>query len=309
MTDENRTARPSWRVFAHFAPRFALFVGAPAAIACACLYGLPLHAVVMLLGVGTAGGLGVTIGFHRLFSHRAFRTSRPVERALMVLGCVGGQSSPIWWIATHRRHHRLSDRPGDPHSPHAGHGGKGWWRRFWHAHQGWEELRSTYDPTAVRDLTRRADLAWIDRHWYAWYLLGLALPAALGYAVGGTAFDALMGFLWGGLLRHAVSQHVTYMINSVGHLWGSQAHDTGDRSRNSLFLGLLALGEGWHNNHHAYPYSARHGFRWCQPDLSWNLIWLMERLGLAWDVKRPKLDAPKPNEAPQETPVSAAHEA
>jgi stearoyl-CoA desaturase (delta-9 desaturase) len=292
-------------------------IGGPAAVACACVYGLPAHALVSLYVMVHVAGFGVTMGFHRLFCHRSYETSRPVERVLMILGCMSGQSSPCFWVAGHRQHHRHSDQVGDPHSPHAPERDRprGRWGRFWHAHQGWTLCRATYDPAAVRDLTKRPDLAWIDRHWYLWYLLGLALPAGAGYLVGGTAYDALIGFLWGGALRHLVNQQGTFLINSVGHLWGSRDHDTGDHSRNSLLLGVLTLGEGWHNNHHAHPYSARHGFRWWQSDVTWNLLWLMERVGLVWNVKRPKLavQTPKPPadpapthaEAPQAVPVAA----
>jgi stearoyl-CoA desaturase (delta-9 desaturase) len=237
-------------------------------------------------------GIGTAMGLHRLFTHRSFETYRLIECGLLILGAMTGQSSPFFWVATHRHHHRFSDRTGDPHSPHAGDGvHASWWRRFWHSHQGWTTSWATYDPNTVRDLKRRPDLAWIDRTWYAWYLLGLALPAGAGYLLGGTGYDALMGLLWGGLLRHAVNQHASYAVNSLGHLWGSKAHDTGDESRNNMLLGVLALGEGWHNNHHAFPYSARHGFHWWQVDFVWSLVWLMERVGLAWKVKRPKLGA------------------
>ncbi len=303
--EHHPTARPAWPALSLLAPLTVMWIGAPAAIACACVYGLPVHAVVGLYVMINVTGFGVTMGFHRLFTHRSFETSRTIERALMIFGCMSGQSSPCFWIAEHRRHHRHSDRPGDPHSPHAS-GTHGWWRRFWHAHQGWTLCWASYDPTAVRDIMKRPDLAWIDRYWYAWYLLGLAIPAGVGYLIGGTAYDALIGLLWGGVLRHALNQHTTYLINSVGHLWGSRPYDTGEHSRNNLLLGLLALGEGWHNNHHAHPYSARHGFYWWQSDLTWTVLWLMERVGLVWNVKRPKLDPPTPKTAPEVSVTDAA---
>jgi stearoyl-CoA desaturase (delta-9 desaturase) len=291
MTEPECTESPAWPVFSLLVPLVAIGIGAPAAVALACADGLPIHAIVSFLVMGHLVGIGVTMGYHRLFTHRSFQTSRPVEWALMILGCMSGQSSPFSWIANHRQHHRHSDREGDPHSPHAG-TGHGWLRRFWHAHGGWTLLRwPTYDSTLVRDLKRRRDLVWIDRHWYAWYLLGLALPAVVGYLVGGTAYAALMGLLWGGLFRNAFSEQVTWAINSVCHVWGRRPYATGEQSRNNLLLGVLAFGEGWHNNHHAFPYSARHGFHWWQPDLTWNLVWLLERVGLVWNVKRPKLEA------------------
>lgn len=278
---------------------FAPAVGAPVAVAVACMYGLPAHAVVGLFAMAYATGFGVTIGFHRLFAHRSFATSRPVERALMILGCMAGQSSPFFWVATHRLHHRHSDRDGDPHSPHTA-GGRplGLLRGFWHAHAGWLRTRGFgYSPAAVGDLTRRPDLARIDRHWFLWYAAGLAVPAVAGYAVGGTTYDALIGFLWGGLLRHFLTLQATFCVNSVNHLWGSRPYPTPDHSRNNLVTGVLAFGEGWHNNHHAFPWSARHGLRWWQPDLSWWVIRGLEGCGLAWQVRRAYPDGRRPVDA------------
>jgi stearoyl-CoA desaturase (delta-9 desaturase) len=307
MTEQNRTASPRFAVFSFLIPHLALWVGVPAAVVLACADGLPPHALASAAVMAHLAGLGVTMGFHRLFTHRSFQTSRPVEWALMICGCVSGQSCPFFWVATHRLHHRHSDRSGDPHSPNEGAAGRGWLRRFWHAHQGWTIRLSSYDPTLIRDLERRPDLVWIDRRWYVWYVLGLALPGAVGYAVGGTAYDALIGFLWGGLLRQAFTEQMTYAINSVCHVWGSRPYATGEHSRNNALMGVLALGEGWHNNHHAHPYSARHGFHWWQSDMTWNLLWLMERVGLIWNVKRPKLAAAvaKQSEGAHATPVAA----
>ena len=280
-------------------------VGAPAAVVAAVVYGLPLHVAVAAFLMALASGLGVTIGFHRLFTHRAFATTRPVEWALMVLGCMAGQAAPFWWIATHRDHHRHSDRPGDPHSPHLA--GGSWWNRargFWHAHMGWLSAEHVYDPRLVADLVRRPDLAWIDRHWLEWYALGLAVPAGVAYLIGGTPADALLGFLWGGLMRHFVTQQATFAVNSVAHVWGSRPYPTPDLSRNNWLVGVLAMGEGWHNNHHAFPTSARHGFRWWQPDVSWYTIWALERVGLAWRVRRPggKPGDGRPRASPSELP-------
>ncbi|MFO0799932.1 MAG: acyl-CoA desaturase [Gemmataceae bacterium] len=299
-------ASPSRAGLIRWAHEVLPLVGTPAAVAAACVYGLPRHVAVAAFLMALASGLGVTIGFHRLFTHRAFATVRPVEWVLMVLGCTAGQAAPFWWVATHRDHHRHSDRPGDPHSPHL-HADN--WRGFWHAHMGWLHEQYVYDPRTVPDLTRRRDLAFIDRHWLEWYLLGLALPAAVAYLIGGTATDALLGFLWGGLVRHFVTQQATFAVNSVAHVWGSRPYPTTDSSRNNWLVGVLAMGEGWHNNHHAFPTSARHGFRWWQADVSWYTIWALERVGLAWRVKRPIAAHPpqrvgiQPSELPQEAQV------
>ncbi|HEV3386996.1 MAG TPA: acyl-CoA desaturase [Gemmata sp.] len=286
--DRQAQAFPNYAPVNSLATIFAPTIGALIAIVLACVYGLPAHAVVGLFAMAYATGFGVTVGFHRLFAHRSFATSRPVERVLMILGCMAGQSSPFFWIATHRVHHRHSDADGDPHSPHNVGGKKSSRvRRFWHAHVGWlRTLGFGYSPDAIRDLTRRTDLVRIDRHWLPWYLVGLAIPAVVGYAVGGTAYDALIGLLWGGLLRHFLTIQATFCVNSVNHLWGSRPYATADHSRNNLVTGILAFGEGWHNNHHAYPWSARQGLRWWQPDISWLVIRAMEACGLVWRVRR-----------------------
>src|SRR5262245_29126643 len=286
MDDVAETAAPSyygWLALAEIAP----VIGAAAAVIVAALYGQPSQTEFLLMGIMT--GLGITLGFHRLFAHRSFATVRPIEWTLMILGCMAGEK-PFFWVATHRVHHRHSDRDGDPHSPHiwAGHR-LGLLRGIWHAYFGWlHPYGYSYQLSAVRDLTCRRDLVWIDRHWFLWYLIGLAIPALAGFLIGGTAFDALIGFLWGGAFRHFIVLQMSFVVNTVCHLWGTRAYDTLDRSRNNFLLGLIAFGDGWHNNHHAFPYSARHGFHWWQPDLTWYAIRLMERIGLAWAVKRPR---------------------
>ena len=285
--DRQAVAFPTYALATSVATVFAPTVGAPIAVVVAWVYGLPAQAIVGLFAMAYATGFGVTIGFHRLFTHRSFATSLAFERAFMIVGCMAGQSSPFFWIATHRVHHRHSDEDGDPHSPQNVGGREApLLRRFWHAHVGWLRTRNfSYSPDLVRDLTRRPDLAWIDRHWLQWYFVGLAIPAVAGYAVGGTLYDALVGFLWGGLLRHFLVIQATFCVNSVNHLWGSRPYPTADQSRNNLITGILAFGEGWHNNHHAFPWSARQGLRWCQPDISWWVIRAMEACGLAWRVR------------------------
>jgi stearoyl-CoA desaturase (delta-9 desaturase) len=298
MPQRSTISRVCRRIFVD-TPIFAL-IGAPIAVVVAFEYGLPTHGIIAFLVMALATGLGITLGFHRLFSHRSFVTSRLAEWMLMVLGCMGGQNSPFYWIAHHRTHHRHSDHDGDPHSPYIWAGRRlGLLRGFWHSYSGWWHHTNEYNypngynypRAAVRDLARRPDLAWIDRHWFHFYLLGLVMPALAGFAVGGTGYDALVGLLWGGMFRQFLGLQAAWAVNSFGHLCGDRPYNTGDNSRNSLVLGLLALGDGWHNNHHAFPSSARHGFYWWQPDLTWSVIWLMERAGLAWDVKRPSPSA------------------
>src|SRR5262245_40591534 len=207
----------------------------------------------------------------------------------MILGCMGGQNSPFYWVAHHRTHHRHCDHDGDPHSPHIWAGRRlGLLRGLWHSFFNWIRSQGySYQVSAVAHLTRRPDFVWIDRHWYLWYLVGLAIPELIGFLIGGTAYDALIGFLWGGLFRQFVVLYTQSLVNTVCHLWGSRPYETTDESRNNFLVGVICLGEGWHNNHHAFPASARHGFHWWQFDLTWYVLWLMERVGLAWDVKRP----------------------
>ena len=267
------------------------FFGVPFAFFVAVQYGISASAILIFIVMLVSTGLGTTLGFHRLFAHRSFATTRSMEWTLMILGCMAGQNSPFYWVANHRNHHRYSDHEGDPHSPHIWAGRRiGFWTGIWHSYFGWLRVNGyEYDALAVKDLARRSDLAWIDRNWFKFFLAGLAIPALIGLVVGQTGYDALIGFLWGGVLRHFIALQVTFSVNSVCHLWGTRPYSTLDDSRNNFLLGVIAFGDGWHNNHHAFPHSARHGFHWWQPDFTWSVILLMERIGLVWDVKRPKL--------------------
>lgn len=269
----------------------APLLGAGFALVLVALYGRPLHAMGSFWAMSLATGLGVTIGFHRLFAHRSFITTRWSECLFMILGCMAGMGSPFAWIANHRIHHRNSDQEGDPRAYHIrGRGFFGVLAEGWELYLAWlRDSKESYSPSAIKDLASRPDLAWIDRHWFKFFLLGLTIPAGIGFLIGETAYDALIGFAWGGLFRQFAVLNLNFLADALNHQWGSQDYVTGDHSRNNFVLGLLAFGEGWHNNHHAFPYSARHGFHWWQPDLGWSMIWLMEHVGLAWRVKRPKL--------------------
>ena len=245
----------------------------------------------LLLGGWYATGLGITVGFHRMLAHRAFDATGPIRYFWMALGSLAIQGSPLMWCAVHRRHHQCSDKPGDPHSPHLHNGGV--WqiiRGFLHSHTGW--LYSPYwtDPRLkkfIPDLMVDKQALAIDRFYYVWIAVSLALPALIAGLVTWSWHGAATGFLWGGLVRAYVTHHITWSINSVCHVFGKQDYQAGDASRNNVIFGFLAHGEGWHNNHHAFPNSARHGLKWWQFDLSWVLIRGMERLRLARNVKVP----------------------
>jgi stearoyl-CoA desaturase (Delta-9 desaturase) len=237
-----------------------------------------------------ATGLGITVGFHRLFTHRAFKARRGVRTTLAILGSMAIEGPVISWVADHRKHHAFSDRPGDPHSPHVDHGGglKGALRGLLHAHVGWLFIHTQrgrherYAPDLLADPTIR----WVSRWFFAWAAAGLVAAFALGWLIGGSLHTALTGLLWGGAVRILVLHHATYSINSLCHFFGRRDFDTPDESRNLLWLSLLTFGESWHNNHHAFPTSAAHGLRRWQIDVSAGAIWLLEKAGLAWDVVR-----------------------
>lgn len=241
-----------------------------------------------------ATALGVTAGYHRLFTHRAFATVGWIKYALGALGSMSVQGTVLEWCAIHRVHHQHSDDHDDPHSPHShehgswGEGMAGLVRGFWHAHTGWLfRGRQRGLGKYVRDLSSDPVTLAVNRDFRWWVYAGLVIPAVAGGVLEGTWWGAYMGFLWGGLVRILFVHHVTWSINSVCHLWGTRAFRTGDESRNNAFIGVLTLGEGWHNNHHAFPTSARHGLAWWQLDVTYGFIRGLEMVGLAWNVRRP----------------------
>jgi stearoyl-CoA desaturase (Delta-9 desaturase) len=235
-------------------------------------------------------GLGITVGFHRLFTHRSFKAGNGVRATFAIFGSMAIEGPVISWVADHRKHHAFSDQPGDPHSPHVdhGHGFKGAMRGLLHAHVGWLFIHTQrgrherYAPDLLKDPTIR----WINRYFFVWAITGLVLPFMLGWIIGGTLHTALTGLLWGGAVRMLVLHHVTYSINSLCHFFGRRAYETKDESRNLFWLALPSFGESWHNNHHAFPTSAEHGLRTWQIDTSAMVIRLLEKLGLVWDVVR-----------------------
>lgn len=247
-----------------------------------------LH-LTLLLSMYLLSGLGVTVGYHRLFTHRAFETIWPVKWLLGILGSMAVEGPLFKWVATHRLHHQHSDTAGDPHSPHAyGAGLLAALRGLWHAHIGWMFQADPPDlPRYIGDLARDRHLRAISRLFPLWAVLGLLMPALLAGLLTASWYGALLGFIWGGLARLFFIHHMTFSINSICHVWGSRPFRTADQSRNNLFFGLIGMGEGWHNNHHAFPTSARHGLMWWQIDLSYLVIRGLALLRLAWNVRLP----------------------
>jgi stearoyl-CoA desaturase (delta-9 desaturase) len=234
-------------------------------------------------------GLGVTVGFHRHFTHGSFKAKRPLRIVLAVIGSTAFQGGVIGWVADHRRHHAFSDKEGDPHSPWLfGTGPAAMIRGFWHSHMGWILGR---DRTNARrfapDLLADRDIVAVDRLFLPLTLASLLVPALIGGLVSGTWWGALTALFWAGLVRVAVLHHVTWSINSICHMFGDRPFAARDRSANVWWLAVLSFGESWHNLHHADPTCARHGVKRGQVDISARIIWIFERLGWVHSVRWP----------------------
>lgn len=225
--------------------------------------------IALLITFDVIAGLGITIGYHRMLTHRSFQPHPVVKFIFLAFGSMAVEGPALEWAATHIKHHAHSDREGDPHSPVEG---------FWHAHLGWMFNRTDADPNVYcRNLVNDPMVVFMSSTFILWVILSLAIP----FAIGGWT-----GLLWGGLVRIFFTHHITWSVNSVCHTFGKREFETRDRSRNEWVVGLLGFGEGWHNNHHAFPRSAFHGLHWWQFDLSGYVIWTLERVGLVRDVYR-----------------------
>jgi len=244
--------------------------------------------LAIMAGVYLATAFSITIGYHRLLTHRAFETHRPLKYLFAVLGSMAVQGPVIGWVADHRKHHAFTDEEGDPHSPHVGHGGGllGNLKGLWHAHTGWlfEHHNAADARRFARDLLDDPGMRFINRWFLAWVVVGFLIPFALGLVITGTLAGGLTALFWGGLVRLFLVHHVTWSINSICHFFGSRRFDTDDESTNVAWLALPSLGEAWHHNHHAFPRAATHGLRWWELDPSGLVIRAMRRLGLAWNV-------------------------
>jgi fatty-acid desaturase len=267
----------------------ALHVGALAAPFVFTWWAIPL---ALVLGWMT-GGIGICLGYHRLFTHHGFVTYRPLRWLIAWLGNLAGQGTLIDWVAKHREHHAHSDHEGDPHSPHDG----PWW-----AHMFWPFWKESREVSKKRNLLRTADLAkdpvlrWIDRMFLVSHLVTGAALFGFGYWLGGVP-GGCAAVIWGMFVRLVYVLHATWFVNSASHMWGYRNYPTKDNSRNLWWVALLTYGEGWHNNHHAFPRMARHGHKWWELDVTFRTIRLLERLGLAWDVVAGQHKKPAPCQA------------
>ena len=252
--------------------------------------GIRIWEVGLLVGMYALTTLGLELGFHRYFSHRAFETTAVVRIALAILGSMAVGGGVIYWVAHHRRHHQYADCLGDLHSPHL-EGDKilERLRGLWYAHVGWI-LKGEVSNSMLfaKDLLRDPVIAKINRLQPVWIVLGLVIPAALGGMITGTWLGVIRGFIWGGLVRIFLVHQFIWSTNSICHVYGSRPFNTGDRSTNNIWLAIPTCGQSWHNNHHAFPNSAIVGLEWWQVDLSAWVIRALEAAGLVWNVKVPK---------------------
>lgn len=272
--------------------RVAAFAGMHLACLAVLAVGWSPFAVLFALGAYLVRMFAVTAFYHRYFSHRAYKTSRPAQFAFAVLGNSCVQRGPLWWAAHHRRHHRYSDQPEDPHSPVQ--------KSFFRSHVGWILDRSNFRTRVeeVPDFAAFRELRFLDRFdnlvplIYALAVLGLG--ALLGRFAPGLGTNGPQLLVWGFFSSTVVLYHCTFTINSLAHVFGRRTYATADSSRNNWLLALITLGEGWHNNHHYSPGSVRQGFRWWQVDVSWYGLALLSALGIVWDLRKIPERALKP---------------
>ena len=250
------------------------------------LVGFSWPALLVAIAMYVIRGMGVTTGYHRLLAHRSYKTNRFIQFVVATAGGLAMQGGPLWWVAHHRAHHRDTDKEGDIHSPVT--------KGMWQSHMGWMMSNEAFHEQGSnsRDLFKYPELKFLQRH-YVWILvlqmLGLyALGSLLSLWYPETSINGLQCLVWGFFVSTVFLWHVTFSVNSVCHRWGSQDYDSNDASTNNWIIGILGFGEGWHNNHHFYPSSARHGLKWWQVDVTWILIRGLCLVGLASEPKIPK---------------------
>ena len=266
----------------------------PAGLFCAggLLWSVALRPLdlVLFAGLYLLTGLGITVGYHRLFTHHSFVAKTPLRITLAILGAMTLQGPVTQWVTDHRKHHARSDAPGDPHSPHlSGPGLFGAVRGLLHAHVGWLFKTKGMERGEIygRDLYEDSAIVLVDRLYLVWVLASVGLPFLIAYAITGSTSRGLEALVWAGLIRIFAFEHATFAVNSICHTFGRRRYELSDKSRNNLLVALLTFGEGWHNNHHAFPRSARHGLSRAEIDVSWLVIRAFSTLGLASGLRLP----------------------
>ena len=263
--------------------------GAIATISLVGYIGVTYIDLAVLIVMYVSSMAGITVGYHRLFAHKAFQTSTTVKVTFAILGCMSGQGHVIHWVSNHRRHHRCSDRLGDPHSPHISLDGKTFntLNGFWHSQVSWLVKSDFPNVLLAKDWLKDSAVVKVNRLYLVWVVLGFAIPGIIDGVLTGTSMGVLRGILWGGFIRVFLVHNAISSINSITHLFGNRAFQTSDRSRNNFWLAIPTGGEAWHNNHHAFPNSAIFGLKWWQLDPGAWVVRILEKLGLVWDVKQP----------------------
>jgi stearoyl-CoA desaturase (delta-9 desaturase) len=263
-----------------------------AAVPLAWGWGLGWTDIGIAVGFYVVSSLGVTVGYHRYFTHGSFKAKRPLRIALALAGSLASQGSVVSWVADHRRHHAFSDREGDPHSPWLfGTSPVAIAKGFWHAHMGWLFGRDkTNAERFAPDLLADKDIQLVDKLFIPMTVITLGLPGVLGGLISMSWWGVVTGIFWGGFVRVAVLHHITWSVNSICHMIGSRPFVSRDRAANFWPLAIVSMGESWHNSHHADPTGARHGVMRGQVDISARVIWIFEKLGWAWAVRWPRPD-------------------
>lgn len=264
-------------------------IGTIAAIWIAFKYGVSWLDLILCAVLYTFTMMGISLGYHRHFSHRSFKAATPIRVILAIAGSTAAQGSVVYWVSNHRRHHQYTDKPGDIHSPYVDDEREmGFWEGFWHSHMGWTfDHKMTNALMYAKDLYRDQTIARVNRMYYVWVLGGLIVPALIGGLVTMSLWGAFTAFLWGGMVRIFLCYHFTNGIDSVTHMFGYAPYDSGDRSLNNRLWALPTMGEGWHNNHHTFPSSAIFGLKWWELDPGAWLLHALKPFGLVWDIQRP----------------------
>ncbi len=241
-------------------------------------FGVSALSIWLFITFALVSQLGVTLGFHRLFTHHSFETTRPIKFLLAILGSMTLEGPLFTWCARHRAHHQFTDKKGDPHSPLDG---------WFHSHVGFLWTEKDPDNKRIPDLLNDPVLAFVNRNFLWWTIISFLLPPLIAWFLTHSVHKTFYGFLWGSVVRICIVHHVTWSINSICHIWGTKPFNTGDQSRNNPIFAVLGSGEGNHNNHHAFQWSARHGLHWYEPDLTYWIICFLQFFHLAWNVRTP----------------------
>jgi stearoyl-CoA desaturase (delta-9 desaturase) len=256
--------------------------------------GVPLFFFFLWLAMHFLGMIGISVGFHRLGAHGSFESNSFIRRMFLVLGSMSAQGPVIYWVSNHRRHHHKTDKQGDVHSPYISEDGREFKSKiagFWQAHTGWMFRSNPSNPVKyAKDLLKDKDALFVNRYYYTWIAAGILVPGLVSLIFFPTLQGFLLGVLFGGFVRLFTVQHVTWLINSFTHMFGKKDFHTNDSSRNAFWLSIPTVGEGWHNNHHAFPYSARLGLQWWQVDMGYYVLYVLKLAGLVRGMRIPSAE-------------------